>query len=88
MNIEKVGVLAAIIASGFGIWNIIATRRAEEDKAAIFIAENPKSIAALKVNDPVAYSKAVKSGEEYSSAKASAFNSLSPQQRRSYRGGF
>jgi len=63
-----------------------ASMRAE--KVAKFIAENPNSIAAIKVTDPELYAAKMADAQAYTDNKVAAFKALSPEERRNYRGGF
>jgi len=53
-----------------------------------FIEANPESIAAIKVSDPVRYTKVMEDASTYTANKIGNFSSLSAEERRNYRGGF
>ena len=67
---------------------IEAKRIEQEAKRQAFIKENPESIAALQVTDPVRAAAMIAEGQAYTDSKLRIFNSLSPEERRNYKGGF
>jgi len=68
--------------------NDVRTPQEREIIKDYFIAANPGSLAAIKVNDPDQYDTIIAEGNAYSDAKADSFNSLTDEQKGNYQGGF
>lgn len=61
---------------------------AKEVQRQEFIAENPNSLAAIKVTNPEKYDKILADAQAYTMSKVEAFKNLSPEQQQNYKGGF
>lgn len=73
---------------GSGVSSVKSKSQLEAEQKARFIMNNPKSLAALLVTDPVKAQAMLDEGQEYSNRKVAAYHALTDEQKKNYRGGF
>jgi len=89
MNFSNTKLLVSYLPWLIGLGSVgLVVYRRFTGQTAEFIAENPNSLAAIKVTNPELYQQKVDEVQAYTAQKVDYFNSLSPEEMLNYKGGF